>query len=300
MATNPINKISANDAITRMIKAIHSDDFDSFYDVIDQYADGLGDSSAVKKIIKQYVRRRPRQMQMLSSLPAQVKELLHTDTSVQEQSPVFLNDELEHSIKPLLVEFKHAELFRKHNLQPRTKILLHGPTGNGKTTIARHIAERAELPFIQLNTEAIVESHIGSTGKNIQRALSQIIQPCILFWDEFDSVAEARGNGSSSSAAMENNRMVNSLLVNLEKLNAEVIFVAATNRLSAIDMAILRRFDKQMEVPPPTGEEKLRFSMQLSAYYNIPYIDGSQDCVSYAEIKNKAMQAAREYILHQL
>lgn len=64
-----------------------------------------------------------------------------------------------------------------------------------------------------------------------------------MFWDEVDTIGRKRGKGNDSAAGMENERMVNSILVNIEKLSNDVIFIGATNRREVLDSAFLRRFD---------------------------------------------------------
>jgi transitional endoplasmic reticulum ATPase len=170
----------------------------------------------------------------------------------------------------------------------RNKLLLYGVTGNGKTTIARHIACLANIPFVSVFSEGVLDSKLGHSGQNIAKILTQITQPCVLFWDEIDNIAQKRGGGESSSA-LENDRIVNSFLVNMDKLSNDVIFIAATNRRNVLDTAFLRRFDVQFELVAPTIEEKERFAKQLIAYYNLPEMylqEPYEQCSSYSEVKN--------------
>ncbi len=90
-------------------------------------------------------------------------------TGAAPSNNVFLNTSTQAFVNELLEEQKHSEAFKSHNLSVRQKVLLHGPTGNGKTTIAKHIAERLELPLVEINASMVVNASIGVSSQNINR-----------------------------------------------------------------------------------------------------------------------------------
>jgi SpoVK/Ycf46/Vps4 family AAA+-type ATPase len=178
---------------------------------------------------------------------------------------------------------------------------LHGPTGNGKTTIARHIAYLTGLPFVEVNSDSLIDSKLGSTSTNIHKLFSQIKGPCVLFWDEVDSIGRRRAMEAGDNAAgYENDRMVNSILVNLEKMDNDVIFIGATNRYDVLDTAFLRRFDLSIEIPAPTDQQKSHYVDQLVRHYNLPDTFRLDERVwsqpSYSALKLAFISAARKFV----
>jgi SpoVK/Ycf46/Vps4 family AAA+-type ATPase len=179
--------------------------------------------------------------------------------------------------------------------------LLYGATGNGKTTIARHIAKLYNIPFIEIKSEEVIDSHLGTTSGNIYKIFDGIKEPCVLFWDEVDSVGGKRGGTAKNSAEHENDRMTNSILVNLDRLSPDVMFIAATNRVDVLDSAFIRRFDVKFEIPPPSNEEKEMFFNSIIEHHRIPVSMPDLSKVnSMAEIKDLVMQLARTYISNNI
>ncbi|MFD2922023.1 AAA family ATPase [Terrimonas rubra] len=294
-------KLSANDVIINFISFLNTDRKDLIYKQAEDYAETLAKGGNYYYKIKRLINEKPRHLISLSSLPNDLKKLIQVNSAPGEN--VYLNTSIKALLDDLLIEWKNQETLKFHNLPIRNKILFHGPTGNGKTTIARHIAKLTNLPFVEVNADIIIDSRIGNTGQNIQSVFNQIKEPCVLFWDEVDTIGRKRGVGNDSAAGMENERMVNSILVNLEKMDSNVIFIGATNRKDVLDTAFLRRFDVQVELLAPLTEEKETFISKLNSYYNLPsdfsYIDTSK-LNSYSEIKAEFVELARKYVIKNL
>ncbi len=292
-------KISANDTIALMVNAMNSDSKDRFYTAVEQYQKTLAPNGEISWRIKRLLNEKPKQFTQLSELSVDIKKLVIQKDLCDEC--VYLNDNLKVFIDDLLTEWKNADIFKFHNLGVRNKILLHGPTGNGKTTVARHIARLIELPFIEVNSDLIIDSKLGSSGANIHNIFNKINMPCVLFWDEVDTIGRARGKGSNSSAGMENERMVNSVLVNLEKLSNDVIFIGATNRREVLDAAFLRRFDCQIEIGEPSILEKELFASQLIQYFKLPFENyNSMEFKNFSDIKLSLIDLARKHIFAEI
>lgn len=292
------NKINSNDAIVRMIESINNNSLSDFYKIADSYVSTLSYTGDNYRRIKGSINRRPAKLISLSELSSDIKKLI----SVTEEKDqfTFLNKDISNLINDLSAEWENREIYKFHNLTVRNKILLHGPTGNGKTTIARHIANVSRLPFVEVSSDMMIDSRLGNTGQNIRNIFNNIKEPCLIFWDEIDSVGRIRGK-SSGAADTENERMVNSILVNIEKLNNDVVFIAATNRIEIIDPAFLRRFDVKYLVPTPTLSEKESYSTKLFEYYKIP----PQDLIlnmydNFSQIKDFVVDQARKYVISQL
>ena len=295
------NKITANDTIVSMLNYINSGKKDLFYKSVEDYASLLGKNSSIRYRINRLISEKPKEFIRLENLSSDIKNLI-TQSPITEDN-VFLNDVTKSIIDELLLEWSNSEVYKFHNLPIRNKILFHGTTGNGKTTVAKHIAKLSNLPFVEVNSDTMIDSKIGNSGFNIHKIFNQINQPCVLFWDEVDTIGRKRGIGGDSAAGLENERMVKSILVNIEKLNNDVIFIGATNRREVLDSAFLRRFDVQFELTAPSELEKEKFAKQMIEYYKLPESflpETLSQYNSYSEIKMMFMDLARKFILNKL
>ena len=137
-------------------------------------------------------------------------------------------------------------------------ILLHGPPGVGKTYFAEAVAGEYELSFIHVSTGDLVASLVGGSARNIEKAFDTALQhlPCLLFFDEFDSVAQRRDN----TPDQESRRTVNQLLTSLEAHRDErrLLVLAATNSIAHLDPAAIRpgRFDRHIRIDLPDAEAR--------------------------------------------
>jgi len=137
-------------------------------------------------------------------------------------------------------------------------ILLHGPPGVGKTFVARATAGEFGLNFVRVATGDLISKWFGESAKNVAAAFRFAASnvPCMLFFDEFDSVALRRDDEPDN----ESRRVVNQLLSSLEEYRSirELVVMAATNRLERLDPAVVRpgRFDKHVRVDLPDREAR--------------------------------------------
>lgn len=299
IAPAPPEKLTANDAIIKMLVSINTGKTEDFYKILQQYAKQFNSANTTRHRINQLVTQRPMQFKRLDELSSSVKNLLIQEPNLQEN--VFLNEDVTALADELIEEWSHADIYVAHNLKVRNKILFHGPTGNGKTTIARWIARKTELPFVEVKSEVVVESHIGASSNNIYNIFKSVQQKCVLFWDEVDGIGIKRGSTRKDSASVENDRITNSVLLNLDKLHPEVIFIAATNRMEVLDSAFVRRFDVLFEIPSPTAEEKIHFANQLMDHHKIEMsTNGIDSLTSFSDIKNKVVGEARRIVLEKI
>ncbi|TKY69568.1 Cell division control protein 48-like B [Spatholobus suberectus] len=156
---------------------------------------------------------------------------------------------------------KHSAAFSRLGISPVRGILLHGPPGCSKTTLAKAAAHAAQASFFSLSGAELYSMYVGEgealLRKTFQRA--RLVAPSIIFFDEADVVAAKRGDSSSNSATV-GERLLSTLLTEIDGLEEAkgILVLAATNRPYAIDAALMRpgRFDLVLYVPPPDLEAR--------------------------------------------
>ncbi|MEK6882982.1 MAG: AAA family ATPase, partial [Nanoarchaeota archaeon] len=156
---------------------------------------------------------------------------------------------------------KHSDSFKKMGIRPPRGILLYGPPGTGKTLLAKAVAKESEANFIQVKGPSLLSMWVGESEKGVRKIFERARQvaPCIIFFDEIDSLASRRGYDSGQKAT---ERVLNQLLAEmdgLEDLN-NVVIIGATNRPDILDTALLRpgRFDRILLVSSPNEEARLQ------------------------------------------
>lgn len=147
---------------------------------------------------------------------------------------------------------EHPELFAS-GMKKRSGILLYGPPGTGKTLLAKAVATSCSLNFFSVKGPELLNMYIGESEANVRRVFQRArdAKPCVIFFDELDSVAPKRGNQGDSGGVMD--RIVSQLLAELDgmtegKGSGDVFVIGATNRPDLLDAALLRpgRFDKML------------------------------------------------------
>lgn len=142
---------------------------------------------------------------------------------------------------------KHPELFGP-GMKKRSGILFYGPPGTGKTLLAKAIATNFSLNFFSVKGPELLNMYIGESEANVRRVFQKArdAAPCVVFFDELDSVAPKRGNQGDAGGVMD--RIVSQLLAELDNLPNGVFVVGASNRPDLLDEALLRpgRFDKML------------------------------------------------------
>ena len=152
---------------------------------------------------------------------------------------------------------KHKDAFDYVGVETPKGILLHGPTGTGKTLIAKAVAKMTESNFISIKGPELLSKWVGESEKGVREIFrkARLAAPCIIFLDEVDALVPRRG-GSSDSHVTEN--VVSQILTEIDGLEElhNVLIIGATNRLDIVDPAILRpgRFDRIIEVPLPDAK----------------------------------------------
>ncbi|UPK69970.1 AAA family ATPase [Chitinophaga filiformis] len=221
-----------------------------------------------------------------------------SDFIINDKEQVSLNDVLlshdnRTGIEQLIKEHLYIEELHKFGLPVNNKLLLHGSSGCGKTTTAKAIAKALNRTLLILDLSSIVSARIGETSQNIKQVFDKAIRErAVLFLDEFDQVAKARGNDDKDVGEMR--RLVNTLIQLIDYFPEKALLVAATNHAHIIDKALLRRFQLQITFDMPGETEldkyydrllnKFPHDMQnIKRRYNISYAEAKDD--AYTQIK---------------
>lgn len=205
--------------------------------------------------------------------------------------------------RQLVEEQNRADLLRAQGMQPRHRVLLSGPPGNGKTSLAEAIAEAVAMPLLTVRYDALVGAYLGETNARLARLFEYArTTPCVLFFDEFDAVGKERGDVHETG---EIKRVVSFLLMQLDQLPSYVISIAATNHAELLDRAVWRRFQLRIDMP---AADAARRSILVSRYFEAwpenPGITPEKVAarlgdVSFAETAEFCQNVRRRHILAQ-
>ncbi len=157
---------------------------------------------------------------------------------------------------------KYPDSFTRLGIRPPRGILLYGPPGTGKTLLAKAVAKESEANFIQIKGPSLLSMWVGESEKGVRKIFERArqVSPCIIFFDEIDSLAGKRGVETGTKVT---ERVLNQILAEMDGIEdlSNVIIIGATNRPDMLDSALLRpgRFDRILLVGNPTkeGREKI-------------------------------------------
>lgn len=226
---------------------------------------------------------------------------------VVEKNPTRQLDELvlapfvEEAIREIVSEQRRADLLRSYNLEPRHRVLLVGPPGNGKTTLAEALADALNVPLMVVRYEAVIGSYLGETAQRIAQVFEHArSRHCVLFFDEFDSVGKERGDIHETG---EIKRVVSSLLLQIDTLPSYVVVVTASNHPELLDRAVWRRFQIRLELGPPTqvqiAEWLRKFECGTGRSFGIAPKELAQKLrgLSFAEVEDFGTDLVRKLVL---
>jgi SpoVK/Ycf46/Vps4 family AAA+-type ATPase len=185
-------------------------------------------------------------------LPVDAESRLDTvdmSTPAKGSVALYLPSATSNRITEFLQSVRHYDQLQAARAAMPLRLLLYGHPGTGKTQTARWIASELELPLLTVRCDTLISSLLGQTSKNLRRVFDYVEQrPCVLFLDEFDALASARG---SERDIGELQRVVIALLQNIDALSENTILLAASNHEKLLDPAVWRRFPFQVPLPLP-------------------------------------------------
>lgn len=168
---------------------------------------------------------------------------------------------------------EHPEKFLKFGMSPSKGVLFYGPPGCGKTLLAKAIANECQANFISIKGPELLTMWFGESEANVRDVFdkARAAAPCVMFFDELDSIAQSRGS-SSGDGGGAGDRVLNQILTEMDGMNAKknVFVIGATNRPDQIDGALLRpgRLDQLIYIPLP--DEISRLGVLQSALRKSP------------------------------
>ena len=232
---------------------------------------------------------------------ARVRDYVAETAPRKRLEDLFLSDLCERACRELVEEQHRAGLLRSQSLEPRHRVLLVGPPGNGKTSLAEALAEALAVPFFVVRYDAIIGSFLGETAGRLRRVFDYArTTPCVLFFDEFDAVGKERGDVNETG---EIKRVVTSLLMQVDDLPSYTVVVAASNHSELLDRAVWRRFQIRLELPAPTQAQLARYFDAFARRLDRPLgrsavsIAKSLGNISYAEAEEFCRDVRRRLAL---
>lgn len=156
----------------------------------------------------------------------------------------------------ILYPIEHPEKFLKFGMQPSKGVLFYGPPGCGKTMLAKAVANECSANFISIKGPELLTMWFGESESNVREVFDKArsSSPCVLFFDELDSIGTARGGGAGDAGGA-GDRVMNQLLTEIDGVGAKknIFFIGATNRPDILDDALLRpgRLDQLIYIPLP-------------------------------------------------
>lgn len=229
------------------------------------------------------------------------KQLPLVETVVPERraSDLIVNRTNQHLLLSLISEFRQRERLGAHGLRPRSRLLFCGPPGCGKTLCAEVFAHEVKLPLLVASMDVLVSSLLGETATNLRKIFDfAAAQPVVLLLDEFDAIARLRDDETLNG---ELRRVVNSLLMLIEKFRGQGFVIAATNHEQQLDQAIWRRFDEVVFFEKPNRREIVRLLnlkfRNIARDFESTEVADELKGYSHADIERVSVNAIRRSIL---
>lgn len=235
-------------------------------------------------------------------VPDKVRDLVLERPARRTLHELVLPEDTATAIDEFVEEQHCADLLRDHSVEPRHRVMLVGPPGNGKTTLAEAIANALAVPFFVVRYDALIGSYLGETATRLKRVFEFARStPCVLFLDEFDAVGKERGDIHETG---EIKRVVSSLLLQIDDLPSYTVVVCATNHPELLDRAVWRRFQLRLELPMPDEHQLEAMLRNIFSHFAdegrfVP-VDEMIDALkgaSFAEIEQFALDIRRKVVL---
>lgn len=231
------------------------------------------------------------------------QSLVHETVPAREFADLVLTGGVRQACVELVEEQHRADLLRSCGIEPRHRVLMIGPPGNGKTCLAEALAQALGVALLTVRYEGIVGSFLGETASRLNKLFEHVAsRPCVLFFDEFDTLGKERGDVHDTG---EIKRVVSSLLLQIDRLPSYVVVVAATNHHELLDRAVWRRFQLRLELPKPSIKQVSEWFKLACERWKLPTsffargISQKLRFESFAELEDFVIDVVRRIILSQ-
>lgn len=210
--------------------------------------------------------------------PSAIREVFVEIPDVSWEDIGGLEDVKEELIQAVSWPLRHAEVFERYSVQPTRGIMLHGPSGTGKTLLAKALAKESGVNFISVKGPSLMSRYVGESERAIREVFRTARQaaPSILYFDEIESLIPIRGREAGGSAFTE--RVIGQFMSEMSGIEdlQGVVVLATTNRLDLVDPALLvaGRFDLVLELPlPDAAARESIFRIELRQKPLAPDVD---------------------------
>lgn len=238
-----------------------------------------------------------------TALEPRVTNLVQEVTPERSFDDLVLPKEVLEIAREVVQEHHRVDLLRSYNLEPRSRLLLIGPPGNGKTSLAEAFAHALMVPLLIVRYEGVVGAYLGETAVRLRRLLEHAsTRKSVLFFDEFETLGKERGDRHETG---EIKRVVSSLLMQIDSLPTHVVVIGATNHAELLDRAVWRRFQVRMNLPAPTRSRlaewfaKFEKRIQVPMGYTPETMAKKLYGVNFAEAEEFGASIFRQYVLEQ-
>jgi SpoVK/Ycf46/Vps4 family AAA+-type ATPase len=207
---------------------------------------------------------------------------------------LLLDPAIQLELDNVVTELEYRSELATRGLRARNRFLFHGPPGNGKTSVSAALAHGLGVDAYCVSIAELISSFHGGTGAALGKMFSSIRDGMVVVLDEVDAI----GGDRNDSQSTERNSTLNVLLQELDK-NRSGVICATTNRLAALDPALVRRFDETILFPEPTTEQIASLTARLCDKFKIDPVDAS-DCRNFDEVTKRVEREARRIVMREL